>query len=94
MGRGGYLGGNTIIKGGHGFTPLDYDGGYEPGPSQLTPNQFRTAARSARIIQRRQKKRKSKLIVPLRKNARMPRGPEQRTIKWLRFRGDRKSHEK
>jgi hypothetical protein len=39
MARGTYLGGNTVVRNGFGFTPLEDDAGYKPGPSALTRNQ-------------------------------------------------------
>jgi hypothetical protein len=48
MGRGTYLGGNTVVRNGFGFTPLDDDAGYKPGPSTLTKNQ--QLARERHII--------------------------------------------
>lgn len=65
MGRGGYLGGGTIIRGGYGFTPLDDDLGYKPSPSKPTAKQKKAAIQSKKAKANFwKKKRKAKRGAP------------------------------
>jgi hypothetical protein len=76
MGRGNYIGGNTVLhSNGFGFSPLEGDGGYKPRPSELTQNQKDLLAnaknqgklRSAgklRGVRRKKQKRKAKKNAP------------------------------
>jgi hypothetical protein len=67
------LGGGTLLKGGYGFTPLDDDLDYKPGPSKPTGNQKRAAARSKKVkLKFWKKKRKANPLQKKRSHAKRP----------------------
>ena len=53
MGKGSYLGGNTVIRGGKGFTALPEGGEGSGKPSTPTQNQLKAMKRSNKIKNRR-----------------------------------------